>query len=442
MAVCKWSVLWKMGTAAICVALLTLSLVAAASSSPARPAGARSEGSAASCSQEGSALESFASEVDTIGESTFADTFGGAFISGCDEVEVWVVQGASDSGAFLDAVAADATGSSYATLAAEFSWESLAALTKELASVGSGSWQQEGLSVQRFGPDATGNRVLVSLAAPSAADLASISSEAVSLGITTAPVTSSSYTSVAGQVLSVLYGPAVSVATSYVSPAAVLSINRYTDVSPFWGGDQIERGGGASICTGGFAVVGNSSGHDFMLTAGHCGTASAWYLTGSNGGDGDGTEMGGTSTNYFGDGNYDDFQTIATLPHGSASTDPAVWGNSGSTYGVIGSTDPSSGSHMTFDGSVTGMVQGATVGGSDLCVWFDDDTVLDCNLIEGTDSSTICQLGDSGGPVFVVDGTTGDVYAVGTVVGEDDGTTCWAEMIGEEESVSNTTLQT
>jgi len=84
-------------------------------------------------------------------------------------------------------------------------------------------------------------------------------------------------------------------------------------------------------------------------------------------------------------------------------------------------------------------VRGATAGNSGLCEWFDSHTVQVCHLIEGTDSATICQSGDSGGPVIVVDDNTGGATAVATIVGGSE-TDCYGETIGQEESASNTTL--
>jgi hypothetical protein len=148
--------------------------------------------------------------------------------------------------------------------------------------------------------------------------------------------------------------------------------------------------------------------------------------------------MGWTSTIYFEDPARDDFQAILTQPIGASSAAGYVYGT-GYTYYVEGVDNVGYGQPFTFDGSVTGEVRGATAGYSGLCEWFDKHTVEDCNLIEGTDTSTICQSGDSGGPTFVVNGNTGGVYAVGTIVGGASND-CFAETIGWEESASETAL--
>jgi hypothetical protein len=226
---------------------------------------------------------------------------------------------------------------------------------------------------------------LVTLESPTSDDLAALSSTATSVGIATAPVTPETYVAVAGQVLAALYGNAVGVATAYGIPLTLF--DRFTDYSPFYGGDQIEyeTSGGEAVCTGGFAVValvGNRAGDDFMLSAGHCGDAAAWYLTGCQECSGDGTDMGWTSTIYFEDPARDDFQAILTQPIGASSAAGYVYGT-GYTYYVEGVDNVGYGQPFTFDGSVTGEVRGATAGYSGLCEWFDKHTVEDCNLIEG-----------------------------------------------------------
>ena len=395
---------------------------------------------------EGSPMSLFGSAITSLGESaTYQDAFAGAYATDCDtHLTIAVVPTAADSTAFLAAVAADSTaGVSYSVVDGSNSWAALTGLTTQLSSLTWPQWKADGLDVQGFGPDASTDTVLVTLESPTSEDLVALGSTAGSIGIVTPPVTAATYQVLAAQVLVALYGNRVSVASIYGQPLS-LFLNRFTDTTPYSGGDQVTyvANGLETWCTTGFAVRGNGSGDDFLLTAGHCGTTSGWYLSGRQSGYGDGTDMGGTSGsgNYFQDPAEDDFQTILTLPIGSNSAEGYIYYGTGDTkYYIEGPATVAKGQKMTFDGSVTGQVRGATAGNSGLCEWFDSHTVQVCHLIEGTDSATICQSGDSGGPVIVVDDNTGGATAVATIVGGSE-TDCYGETIGQEESASNTTL--
>ncbi len=282
---------------------------------------------AAVCLPEGAQAESFAGSINSLGEDSYPDTFAGSFFTGCPgQLTVAVVPTALDAGAFLNAVtSADAGGVLYTVVDVPNSWATLTASTNVLSSVSWTNLEATGLNIRGFGPDPNNDTVAVTLESPTAENLAAIDSEASALGISHSPATASTYPGVATEVLTELYGGDFSVAGSYGLPLT-LDINRFTDVSPFFGGDQIyTSSNGGVLCTGGFPVVGNSSGKDFMVTAGHCGTTtSGWYLSGSQGGTGDGTKLGATSTNYWQDSQHDDFQSIQ-----SGSDDALVWINGG-----------------------------------------------------------------------------------------------------------------
>lgn len=208
---------------------------------------------------------------------------------------------------------------------------------------------------------------------------------------------------------------------------------RAGDTPPFWGGDTIYLPAQDTLCTSGFGVIGNASGHEFALTAAHC-LAGSWYTTASGS-----IFMGNTSSQYWFNSTHDDFQTIG------ASTQGYVWGNGGTAYNVIGQVVPAVGADITFDGSVTGEVRGVPVKSVGSCQSFATDFGIEevCHLVEGKSGGTICQPGDSGGPIY--QHTTGSEYApvnaVATIVGGSS-TDCYGEEIGQEERVSNTHLET
>ncbi|HEV8063390.1 MAG TPA: hypothetical protein VGP46_01105, partial [Acidimicrobiales bacterium] len=62
-----------------------------------------------------------------------------------------------------------------------------------------------------------------------------------------------------------------------VDRTSTLDDNRFNDSAPFNGGDQIVTpSGGETTCTSGFGLQDTSTGTNYLLTAGHCGSAT-WY---------------------------------------------------------------------------------------------------------------------------------------------------------------------
>lgn len=181
---------------------------------------------------------------------------------------------------------------------------------------------------------------------------------------------------------------------------------------------------------------GNASGNTFMLTAGHCGSGT-WSTQAQ--------QMGNTSTAYFENGSENDFQTIY-VPSGAIAD---VWGNGGALYPASGQLLPAVGVQITFDGSITGEVTNnnvSAVNATDYNVYDSlNNTYYNAYPVVQAYNPyghTVCQPGDSGGPVF--QRTSGsNVNAVGTIVAAyGNGSSCSAEQIGTEESVSNTSLLT
>lgn len=182
-----------------------------------------------------------------------------------------------------------------------------------------------------------------------------------------------------------------------------------------------------------------------MLSAGHCGDTAHWYLSGCNLCENhEGADLGLTSTIYYQDPDLDDFQAILTQPIGGSSARGYVYYSGSDAYYVEGVDIVAQGQPFSVDGSRTGQVRGVTaLSSGGMCQWFDNHTVEDCHLIEGYDNTVVCEGGDSGGPSYVVDSSTGGAYAVGTVVGcSSSGGTyfAWAELIDQELSKSSTAL--
>ena len=275
-----------------------------------------------------------------------------------------------------------------------------------------------------FGPDPASDSVKITLDTPTASDLSAFSAT------TGTSVTAAAYTTAVGGYLTKAYGPNVTVSATTTAP--LTQYNRYDDYSPFWGGDEIYRNvtGGEVICTGGFSIKGNSSGNDFMLTAGHCGNGSTWYADGSN------ATMGNVSTGglYYTNGGYD-FETISTSDQGY------VWVNSSGYHNIEGVDIPAINTDMTFDGSITGEVPNVPVVANNSCAYF--GTWETCDLVEGEAAAgtTVTQAGDSGGPAYVRQ-ADGGAKATGTVVGGNGSNISFAERIDYELSASNCSLLT
>lgn len=403
---------------------------------------------------EGSPIEQFGSAVISLGEARYPDAFAGAYATACGtHLVIGVVRSAHDSAAFLAAVAARTSAATpYSLVGVQNSWSALSALSGKVAATTWARWQSEGLAIQSFGPDARTDTLLVTLETPTSRDLAALTAVARSLRAATGAVTDATYTTAAERVLQMRLGAAVRVAPRFGS--VLTTVDRYDENPPFYGGDQITSvsGGYETWCTGGFAVKaleGNRAGDDFMLTAGHCGGAADWYLSGCNLCENhEGFDMGSTSTIWWQDPAHDDFQAILVQPPGGSSALGYVYYSGGYSRTVEKADVVTPGLPFTFDGSVTGEVRGVTAVTGDTCAYITDHQTGQvyeaCNLIEGESSgATVCQAGDSGGPSYVVDGSTGGADPVGTIVaaGTSDGyPICFAELIGQELSTAHAQL--
>jgi hypothetical protein len=185
---------------------------------------------------------------------------------------------------------------------------------------------------------------------------------------------------------------------------------RLTDTPWFYGGDRITSGLGA--CTSAFTIT-NLYGTQYALTAGHCFGVGATVKT-------NGQTFGTVKFRRFGNGNYDN-----ELIGGGDGYAGRIWVgpvNTSTSYPVHQAANSCTGCKVYFDGSVTGQAL-ATLVGAPGCGNIEGQVL--CGLQRADGSGTVCQEGDSGGPVFAWDGN-GGVTAVGiiTAVSTDSTSVC------------------
>jgi len=367
----------------------------------------------------------FANAMNTLGIEKYSDSFAGAQITPAGKIILYAVP--SDDASFLGAVpGVDPLSIPYTVVAVSHDYAQLNELTQQLAK-DQPTLTAEGIAMSSWGPNAATGTVEVTLGTPSPADLAEV---AVPAGLPR--VTAGTYAATVTSILRAKYGQTyITVALGGVTNTAY---NRFSDTPPYWGGDRIWNTLFSVYCTGGFNVIGNNSGHHFMLTAGHCGTSSYWARRLHR------NFIGTTSTNYwYTTSGYRDFQTIG------ASTQGYVYYNypSNAGYLVAGQTIPANGDEITYDGA-TQQQQLGIVSNNDACAPFSVNGTgyVSCGLVESypiTATTPLCAPGDSGGPVFYYTGN-GEISAIGTIVGGST-SVCYAQRIDIELSVSNTHLE-
>ncbi len=202
--------------------------------------------------------------------------------------------------------------------------------------------------------------------------------------------------------VTVTTAPAVTTASASITVA-----NRNLDDSPWWGGDRIIRAGGV-LCSTGFSLI-NSAGHQFMLTAGHCGGINSVWYAGDNGG---GPLMG----------------TEVNRDSGGDTAIIAVNNNEGWIYdkgwnSTVGEQVVASGTAIRNESLCT---EGATSGAR--CNAIVQQTGIDLPLGNGEtahnevyatqkNGQEISTDGDSGGPVIANSGIPGEIIAMGTITG-------------------------
>jgi hypothetical protein len=191
-----------------------------------------------------------------------------------------------------------------------------------------------------------------------------------------------------------------------VAERAHATSSRSIDFAPWAGGDRIRTPKGT--CTSGFAIHRIADPTDQrMVTAGHCADLGALV---TNGGESIGTVVEKNSS--------PDGLDVAYI--GGQQYSPFIYlGDPSSTVGrtTVGTSTLVKGLGICTSGSLTGQNCAGSVGGTDVCVNF-DDLGPKCHLAEAktTDGSALSQKGDSGGPVVRMSAENG-VIVVGMIVG-------------------------
>jgi hypothetical protein len=433
--------------AAVIVATLSIASSPAVANPATAPATPRVSQTAASA-----AVQLFASKVETLGAEHYGGSFAGAALTPSGVTEVYALP-ASDAGLVRAIKAINTHGYRVTFVATRRSYNQLNALTLRLIAANN-SLKALGVTPTQGDPDPASGSIQVSVEAPTKAALAKLSADSDVRARIGAPIAAANYKSAVSALLSEKLGPGYTVESKYSQAATtgssksarrpVTPADRFTDSAPFFGGDQIVGDLSGILCTGGFFVTGNRSGHDFLLTAGHCGQTypDTFIVPNSS------ALIGPLSTNYWVPGTTNDYLTIYA-PGGGL---PYVWANGTTIHPVAGSLLPALKVKMTFDGSKTGEVPFSTV----VAVNATDMNVVDSNsgrtyniypVVQATPpgTSVTCQKGDSGGPAYQRTNST-PVYAIGTIAAFFGGPgvtiVCSAEQIGQETSNSNTTLMT
>lgn len=288
--------------------------------------------------------------------------------------------------------------------AAAHSLDDLENLTMEIAS-DAPSWASQGIQLVRWGPAPSSDLVEISLAI---------------------------YTEEAASALVNYYGPDwVSVDTQSLGPATPV-LDRFTDTSPFFGGDWIwgTVSGTTYYCTSGSNLVSNSSSQTYALTAGHCYAKGTTVYTNTS----TKKTMGTVSNRVLGGGSID-AELIPT------KTQPYIWGNSGTLYGVNGDIDVGVGGTVCFDGAKTGENCNDAVSQHDICIQYTTGQYV-CHVSEAVNSNhTVCQGGDSGGPVYKKTSGGTEVNVAGEVVAYNTVHDCYYAILGYVESYFGAHIQ-
>lgn len=203
---------------------------------------------------------------------------------------------------------------------------------------------------------------------------------------------------------------------------------RFNDSSPFYAG--IRYGNQRmNACSYGFSVT-NAQGARYALTAGHCGSVGETYaaMTSSGGSDGIGegyTNFGTMQFQRFGGGGVD-AGLIGGLDYdGRMWAHGNLYDNSSYSLPVRSVSYSCQGCRVILNGSFSGLQTGFLNGPGERCISYRNfGGQISCGqqFVSPTSGATLCQGGDSGGPVFAYDGQ-GGVIAVG-IIAAGDGTSC------------------
>jgi hypothetical protein len=220
------------------------------------------------------------------------------------------------------------------------------------------------------------------------------------------------------------YGSAVELLTG---GASVLTANRYADSAPWNGGDQIVTpSNGETTCTSGFGMQDESTGQTYLLTAGHCGSAT-WYNTRTNTPVYDSATLIGTTLPGSVRTSTVDAQLITT------NSSCVSWGGKSTKAGnieriyITGYANAPQGASIELEGAVT-LEQTGTVAYYDVSKVIQGENLSDLDLV-----TAIPQVGDSGGPMIYPTGF-GPLAGGTTVAWYDNAGNVWGvvQMIDAE----------
>jgi hypothetical protein len=380
------------------------------------------------------AVQMFADQVETLGAYKYPNSFAGARLTSAGVTDVYALP-ASDAGLVRAVKALNKGHDPVDIIGVSHSYNRLNAMNATVNAANKRLLRM-GIRLAQSSPDPASGTVLVTIAAPVRSGISALASAVGS------PVTGATYARTVSNVLRTEFGAAVKL--SSIGAGSWKVAGRNNDVAPFFDGDQIY--GDGVICTGGFNMTGNRSGHVFLFTAGHCPSDQWWTAA---------QVVGSTSTNYLGAcATEDDYQSIY-VPRGGVGN---VWGGSAGTslYTVVGQLLPAPGTLIAFDGSVTDEVRDNTVLGINETVYNIYDSIHNCFynatpsiVAANPNGTTICQPGDSGGPVIQhTPSSFANVDAVGTIVsyfsstGNAYGSECASTQIGSIEAETDTSLIT
>ncbi|WP_447007332.1 hypothetical protein ACRAKI_13060 [Saccharothrix isguenensis] len=228
-----------------------------------------------------------------------------------------------------------------------------------------------------------------------------------------------------------------------------LVYGRFNDSSPFFGG--IRYGNTQKSCTHGFSVT-NLHGTRYSLTAGHCGTLGMSFAAT--------TYSGGTNDAGVG---YAHFGTMQFRRLGGGGLDAALIGGTGydgrmwahsnltdnSSYSlpVHSAANSCQGCGVFVNGSYSGLRAALLTGPGNRCITSYDPSngsyYENCGqqVITPTSGGSLCQGGDSGGPVFAHNGQ-GGVIAVGIIASGYENGNCVYTEVPRALSVWSSTITT
>lgn len=286
---------------------------------------------------------------------------------------------------------------------APYSWRELQAQTRRIVA-GRSALLAQGLVLTQAGPAAESTGVTVGIAPASTPGVAARSRAATDVPAAT-------------RIMNSLHsGPAPLAVTALA--AGHSNGGRQHDSQPWWGGARIVRAGNI-VCSSGFSVYQNST--HYLLTAGHCGGINTNYQTGD----------------YFGSG--DAVGNEANRDPNGDTAIIAVTGDQGwiydkgwdSTVGesVIGYQPSVPGTLTCTEGATSGVRCGAKVAQTGVYEVFanDDGTTFGAYnevYAHSTSNAQVNAGGDSGGPVIINSGVSGQVYGTGTISGAGTGVGC------------------